>query len=334
MNQSPGRFRQFLRLILSLVYFYVAWRFSSVGAAGLANERWFPLLQSIILAFLLLIGYAGFGIVFDRQQQPLVAQGLPRRPGFLGEIGLGLAYGWSLALLAVLPLVFIGGIVIRLSLRPSDWLALIADAFFFLFATLVEELVFRGYPFQKLIAAVGSLNAAILFAALYTTIQATIPGSTVVSTTVSALFSLLLSLAYLRTRALWLSWSLNFAWKASRALLFGLAIAGSTMHSPVVLGDPVGPFKLTGGGFGLDGSWTALILLLIAIPVLYRLTRELDYLHNAPVIIPGGMPVELGGIAQHQHDTASAAATPAAPSLIQIAPLPTAAPEHSRDLPD
>ena len=329
-----SRLRELLRLILALIYFFVAWHFASLGAAGLANERWLPLLQSAMLAFLLLIGYAGFGIVFDRQQEPLVEQGLPRRTGFLGEVGLGLAFGWTLALVAVLPLVIFGGIVIRLHLGATDWLALIADAAFFFYATLVEELVFRGYPFQKLINAIGPLNAALLFAALYTAIQATTPGSSVISTAVSALFSLLLSMAYLRTRGLWVSWGLNFAWKASRALLFGLAIAGVNTHSPVVVGDPMGPFRLTGGGYGLDGSWTALILLLIAIPVLYRLTRELDFLHNAPIIIPGGVPVELGAVAQHQHDSAMSTVAPAGATLVQIAPVVATAPLPSKDLPE
>jgi hypothetical protein len=105
--------------------------------------------------------------------------------------------------------------------------------------------------------------------------------------------SLLLSTAYLRTRALWLSWGINFGWKASRALLFGLAISGDNSHSPVVQGNPMGPFWLTGGGYGLDGSWVAFILLLAALPVVYRLTRDLDYRWNAPVIVPAGIPVDL-----------------------------------------
>ena len=37
----------------------------------------------------------------------------------------------------------------------------------------------------------------------------------------------------------------------------------------------MGPFWLTGGGYGLDGSWIASIVLLIAFPVVYRLTRDL-----------------------------------------------------------
>jgi len=65
--------------------------------------------------------------------------------------------------------------------------------------------------------------------------------------------------------------------EASRALIFGLAISGDYSHSHVVEGNPMGPFWLTGGGYGLDASWVAFIVLLAALPVLRRLTRELDY---------------------------------------------------------
>jgi hypothetical protein len=140
--------------------------------------------------------------------------------------------------------------------------------------------------------------------------------------------SLLLSTAYLRTRALWVGWGLNFGWKASRALLFGLAISGVNNHSPVVQGDPMGPFWLTGGGFGLDGTWVACFVLLAAIPIVYRLTRELDYKYNAPVIVPAGIPVDLDAAARKQHEAATRPAEPAPPTLIQI--LPAAAPPPSQ----
>jgi len=41
----------------------------------------------------------------DHQSQPIAAQGLPRRPGWLGEAGLGLSVGWAIAVVCVLPLV-------------------------------------------------------------------------------------------------------------------------------------------------------------------------------------------------------------------------------------
>jgi hypothetical protein len=140
------------------------------------------------------------------------------------------------------------------------------------------------------------------------------------------MLSLVLSTAYLRTKALWLSWGLNFGWKASRALVFGLAVSGVNSHSPVVQGDPMGPFWLTGGGFGLDGSWVAFAVLLAAFLAIFRVTRDLDYRYNAPVIVPGGIAVDLDAAARQQHEAAMGPAEPAAPALVQIAPVATPPP--------
>jgi hypothetical protein len=136
----------------------------------------------------------------------------------------------------------------------------------------------------------------------------------------------------LRTRALWLSWGINFAWKASRALVFGLAISGVSSHSPVVQGNPMGQFWLTGGGFGLDGSWLTFVALVVALPVIFRLTHDLDYQYNAPVIESGGIAVDLNAAARSQHEAAIGAETAAAASgLIQILPAaPPPAPPADR----
>jgi hypothetical protein len=217
-----------------------------------------------------------------------------------------------------------------LSIQPLAWGWLVADAVFFALAALAEEIAFRGYGFQRFVLAVGPLGAALGFAAFYAVVQALTPGSNHASVAVSVALSLALSTAYLRTRALWVSWGINFGWKASRALVFGLTISGVNSHSPVVQGNPMGPFWLTGGGYGLDGSWVAFVILLVAVPVVYRLTRELDYRYNAPVIVPGGIAVDLDAAARKQHEAATRPAEPATPALVQIlpaAPTTTATPK-------
>jgi hypothetical protein len=154
--------------------------------------------------------------------------------------------------------------------------------------------------------------------------QALLPGATNASIAFSVVFSFLLSTAYLRTRALWLSWGLNFAWKASQALIFGLTVSGISSHSPIVEGNPMGPFWLTGGGFGLNASWVSSPVLLIAFPFLYRVTRDLDFRYNAPEFIPGGIPVDLDAAARRQHEAAMGTpAEPAPPALVQILPAAT-----------
>ena len=64
-------------------------------------------------------------------------------------------------------------------------------------------------------------------------------------------------------------------------------------------------------------------------PVVFRVTRDLDFRYNAPVIVPGGIPVDLDAAARRQHEAAMGQAEPATPALVQIfpaAPTPPAAP--------
>jgi membrane protease YdiL (CAAX protease family) len=314
-----------MRFFIAVLWFFMARALAHHEALGLAGERWQPLVEQAFLLFLLLVGYAGMGVVLDGQQHPIREQGLPRREGWHAEAGLGLAVGWALAVACVIPMVIVGGIAIVLVLGHSAWGWLLADVVFFALAALAEEVAFRGYGFQCFEQSVGQLGAALGFAAFYAIVQALLPGSNNASIAVSIVLSLVLSTAYLRTRALWLSWGINFGWKASRALLFGLAISGVSSHSPVVQGNPMGPFWLTGGGFGLDGSWVAFAVLLAALPVVYRLTRELDYRWNTPVIVPAGIPVDLSAAAKGQHEAAMGTAAPASPGLVQILPAATPA---------
>ena len=321
-----GRLRAYWQFLVAVLYFFLARSMAHRGAAGLAGEQWSPLVEQAMLAFLLLLGYAGLGFWLNRQMYPVSAQGLPQRPGWPREAGLGLATGWGLAVVCVLPLAVAGGIAISISTQASalGWLA--ADAAFFALAALAEEIAFRGYGFQRFAVAVGPIGASLGFAAYYAIVQWLVPGSSRASFFVSVALGLVLSAAYLRTRALWLSWGLNFGWKASRALLFGLAVNGVNSHSPVVQGDPMGPFWLTGGGFGLEGSWVTFFVLLAAPPVVFRITRDLDYRYNAPVIVPGGIPVDLDAAARAQHEAAMGPAEPAAPALVQIGPSTVAPP--------
>lgn len=333
-TQQPGggRFRAYAQFIAAILYFFLARTLAHHGALGLAGEQWSPLLEQAMVAFLLILGYAAMGIAFDSQTHPISIQGLPIRSGWTSEAGIGLAVGWALAVACVLPLVVAGGIAIVLSTNFSAWGWLFADAAFFALAALAEEVAFRGYGFQRFANAVGPIGATLGFAAFYAIVQALIPGSTRASVFVSLALSLLLSTAYLRTRALWVSWGINFGWKASRALIFGLAVSGVNNHSPVVQGDPMGPFWLTGGGYGLDASWVAFLVLLVALPVVFRVTRELDYRYNAPSIVPGGIPVDLDAAARSQHEAAMSAATPAAPPLVQIFPATTQPPAKPEEI--
>lgn len=320
---ADSRLRAYGHFLVALFFYFLARALARHGALGLANDQWSPLAEQAMLAFLLIFGYAGFGFTLNRQQHPIGAQGLPGRPGWPREFALGLSIGWGVAAVCVLAMALFGGIVMSLSFSRANWGWLFADCAFFALLTLAEEVAFRGYAFQRFARATGPAGAIFAFSLLYAFLESMRPGATRATAAVAFLFSVLLSAAYLRTRALWVSWGLNFGWKATRAVFFGLAVQGNSTHSPVVQGDPTGSFWLTGGGFGLESSWFAFLVLLAALPVVFRATRELDFRYNAPEIIPGGIPVDIDAAARRQHEAAMGPSEPAPPALIQIAGIPT-----------
>jgi uncharacterized protein len=325
---QESRVRAYLEFVAALIYFIGARVLARHAAEGLASPSWQPLVEQAMLVFLLFVGYAGMGFSFTRQTQPVSVQGFPLRTGWAGEAGLGLATGWGIAAVCVAAMAIFGGVLVRFHSEPASWGWLAADVAYFLLLALAEEIAFRGYGFQRLRRALGSGVAVLGYVLLYALLAHLQPGANNASVFVSVALGLVLATAYLRTKALWLSWGLNFGWKASRALLFGLAISGNSSHSSVVEGDPMGSFWLTGSGYGLDGSWFAFLVLLAAIPVVFRLTRDLNFHHNAPELIPGGIPVDLDAAARKQHEAAMGQAVPTAPTLVQIAPL--AAPAESK----
>ncbi|MDR3792845.1 MAG: CPBP family glutamic-type intramembrane protease [Terracidiphilus sp.] len=320
-SPRTSRLGAYLRFLAAVLYFFAARGVAARAARSLVNsDEWSALAELAILVFLLLAGYASFGFWFDKQMDPIATQGLPRRAGWQREILMGLGFGWAIAIVCVLAMALVGGIATSFTLHLANFGWFFVDFVLFALMALAEEIAFRGYAFQCFERSVGSVGAALAFAAFYAILQAQIPGANRASILIGVVFTLLLSAAYVRTRALWVSWGINFGWKAIRALVFGLAVSGVNSHSPLVQGDPMGSFWLTGGSYGLDGSWFAFFVLLAAIPFLFRITEDLDFEHNAPVIVPGGISVDLDAIARAQHEAATVAAPPAAAPLVQILP--------------
>jgi hypothetical protein len=61
-------------------------------------------------------------------------------------------------------------------------------------------------------------------------------------------------------------------------------------------------------------------------PFVYRATRELSFVYNAPVIVPGGIPVDLDAASRKQHEAATRPDAPEVKPLVQILPAASIAP--------
>ena len=331
---AADRVRAFGYVILAATWFYFAESLSVHAAHGLVSGIWIPLVERSIFLFLLVFGYAAMARIFNGQQQPLRTMGLALRPGWQREIGLGAALGWGMLIASILPLVLSGGLIVTFWLVPRQFGVLVLDLLLLAVASLAEEVAFRGYPFQRLIAAVGPTLATIGFSVAFAMVHIFNPGANHASFLVTVLSGWLLSVAYLRTRALWVCWGWHFAWNASMCVLFGLPVSGITEFSPVIQSNTVGPLWMTGGDYGPEASGVTAIVLLLGVFIVYRATRRYAYLYNQPVIIPAGIPVDLDAMSRTlaPHHPVAPPPPPAGSTLVQISagssslPLSPAAP--------
>jgi membrane protease YdiL (CAAX protease family) len=323
---SIGRSRAFLLFAVALVYAFLARVVAEHAARGLASgSDWRDPVGQAALVFLLLVGFVAMGRSMTQQRGPLADMGLMRRPGWGREFATGAGAGWGLMIAAILPSVFIGGLVVTFWTAAHQWLLLVIDGLVLLLAAFAQELVFRGYPFQRLIDAIGPGAATLLMSIIFTAVHWN-PEAPRPAMLVTFLLSVLLSIAYLRTRALWAPWGFHFAWNAAMGLLFGLPVSGYTNLSPVVQTYALSSMSWTGGDYGPEGAGWTLLVVLAGLIVIHRVTRPYAVLYAQPVIVPGGIPVDIDAVARRQHEAAMGGAVPAAtePRLVQIAGVPIA----------
>jgi membrane protease YdiL (CAAX protease family) len=278
-----------------------------------------PLFTSIFLLFLLSVGFSMLQAIARRQPTLREVLGLPRRPSARREWGLGAALGWGLVLLAILPTALAGALDIQFWTQSRAFGLLLINLITLAVAALVEEVAFRGYPFRRLVEAVGPVAATITMSLLFGLGHILNPNATWTSTIVTVLAGVLLSVAWLRTRGLWLGWGFHFGWNASMGILFGLPISGINDFSSIVETRTIGHLGLTGGDYGPEGSTFTAFVLLIGIVILVRLTRDYAWHYTYDPIVAAGYPMEAPPPAAHVA-MEQQARPPAPASLVQILP--------------
>ena len=327
---SADRVRAFGYVVIAGIYFYLAQSISLHAANGLSTGVWVPLVERGVLLFLLVAGYAAMARIFNRQREPIRGMGLVFRSGWQREFGLGAALGWGMLVASILPVVLSGGLIITFWAIPRQFGILFIDLLVLAVASLAEEVAFRGYPFQRLIDAIGPTLATIVFSLVFAALHMFNPAANRASFMVTVFSSWLLSVAYLRTKALWVSWGWHFAWNASMCLLFGLPVSGITQFSPIIQSDTVGPVWMTGSDYGPEGSVVTAVVILIGIFVVIRTTRGLAYLHAQPVIVAAGIPIDLDAMSSSlaPHHPVASQPAPAGSALVQIEPVSSSSPSR------
>ena len=312
------RSMQFALFLTGLLWLLASLSAAAHAAQGIADRLNLPLaqqpLQEAFFLFLLLAGYAALSWIATRAGSLRSTNALPTRPTATREWQTGAALGWAMLLVAVIPMVVAGDLHPQFWLAPRAWLSAILSLLTLAFATLALEVGFRGFLYRRLIAAIGPTMATILLSAIYAVFSSFRPNSTTFSVFVAFLLGILFSIAYLRTHALWLGWGLHFAWDAAMAVLLGLPIAGLATYNTVVDTNTSGALWLTGGAYGPEGALITAVILLAAMVVLYRLTRDYAWQYTHAPIVSAGYAMDIAPPAAHTAMEKAAAPAP----LVQI----------------
>jgi membrane protease YdiL (CAAX protease family) len=189
------------------------------------------------------------------------------------ELAMGLGFAVLLIGSADLLIVLTTGLQHSIRLRfPFAELAAV-----FVPAVVHEELLFRGYAFQRLWRW-KPLFAIVVVSILFAALHAANAGVTPVGLLNVFLGGVLLSLAYAHGERLWLPIGLHLGWNLMSGPILGYEVSGYAPAASILGVEGSGPALLTGGAFGIEGSlWmTAVEVVAIAIFLRRKETRMVN----------------------------------------------------------
>jgi membrane protease YdiL (CAAX protease family) len=272
-TDNEGRLQPAWSFILSALLSAVALFASGYFAAAIAGDHVlrFELVFRTTLSLLLLGGFSWLLTVANHvESDRLGSQGLPLARISLRQFAAGGIVALALVAVTVLAIAVAGGIQYRITWNAYSLPRALLVLFVLLMGSLAEELMFRGYPFQRLAETMGAAGAILSFSVLFAVMHLLNPGASALGTWDTVVIGIGLAIAYLRTRSLWLPWGFHFAWNVSMGLLFGLPVSGLRLFNVVSHGAPNGPWWLTGGAYGPEASVPGAIAVLVAVIVMWR----------------------------------------------------------------
>ncbi len=251
----------------------------------------FLLLTLLLFPTILLSDYYDFEITYWHQlfiiiTVTVLCQALRRESFFelagrLNKVGFrklskGLMLGGLLMLVPALVLTLAGAVRWQVnSISSSD---LMASILIMLSAVIAEELLFRGFIFQRLIESFGIWPAQFLIGALFLLTHLGNPGMSgpvkILAAVNIFVASILFGIAYFKTRSLAMPIGLHFMSNVVQGNILGFGVSGEKEESILIPVLDHAPTWITGGTFGLEASIVGLVTLIILTTWLYKADRK------------------------------------------------------------
>ena len=271
---NTGRLQPVWAFVVSAVLSCAAFFVAAVAAEAVAGQHYLVLemIFRTLLAAMVIGVYAWLLTIADGvTTHRIAALGLPRANGWRRQFVIGSAIGLGLTILAVVPIAIWGDANLSIHFGTRTLVRVGAVLFVLLVGALAEEMMFRGYPFQRLVEGIGAPGAIVVFSILFGAVHLMNPGASAWGLVNTILIGILLAIAYLRTRALWLPWGIHFGWNLTLGLLLGLPVSGLRIFNVLARTTVTGPHWATGGSYGVEASVTGGIAVLMGIVVVWKL---------------------------------------------------------------
>lgn len=225
------------------------------------------LIKGIFVSILALTGYILFFKYYEKRKVTELATN-----GLAKNLSIGILIGVVLQSLTILVIYVTGGFSI-IAVNPVSFIIIPLTVAFT--AAILEEILIRGILFRVLEEKLGSYIALAISAIIFGALHLTNPGATLVSALCVAIEAgVLLGAAFMYSRNLWFPIAIHFAWNFMQSGIFGAITSGTEKAESLLVTKIEGSVWITGGEFGPEGSFQAIIFCSIASVILLFLCHK------------------------------------------------------------
>lgn len=244
--------------------------------------------------------FAASAIAVRRLDRRAIAGlGLGFHSRWLRQLSIGMLLGITLVSTIIAMQAAAGTLSLRLASVEAGTLAgsLLLTVLTFIGVGFLEELLFRGYVLQVLAEGIGDflgylrqagvppsgsresagrdgkIAAAVLLAVPFGIAHYGNEGGTLVGAVSTGVAGLALSVAYFRTRSLWLPVGMHITWNFTLGWVFSAPVSGELLPTTPFNTTVSGPDWLSGGTFGPEASVLTFLALTCMIVYLVRSRR-------------------------------------------------------------
>jgi membrane protease YdiL (CAAX protease family) len=193
--------------------------------------------------------------------------------GWLGEIGIGFLVSLILVCIVVCVLFFSKYFIVSSIINNKRFFLDLFVKFFM--GAFIEELIFRLIIYKLTEELLGTWIALLIQVLLFGFAHGLNDNATLFTTfSVVIVGGLVYCAAYIYTRSLWLPLGFHFGWNFSQSGIFSMPNSG-TPYEGLLLTNISGPEWMTGGNWGIEGSYIAIFLcLIIGIAIMFLAKRK------------------------------------------------------------